>query len=95
MLKTSRSIESTIQFGEGVVGIGSDNRAERDRNKPDRSEIDDGEVGGGEVEIKKKGQNTSKSKKLFNSKKLSKSKKAVGSLLFLTLKVKRAFTEFR
>ena len=55
MLKTLESTESTIQPGEGIVGVDSDNKAGRDESKLDRSgldriEIDDVEVDGDEVD---------------------------------------------
>ena len=91
MLKMSRSIEFSKQLGEGVVGVRGDSRAGRDRNKLDGSKMNDNEVGGSKLndEVGKKGQKTSKSKKL------SKSKKTVGSSNFLTPKAKLAFTKLR
>ena len=48
MLRTSGSTEFKTQLGEGGVGVGGDNKAERGRNGFDESEIDDGEVDSGE-----------------------------------------------
>ena len=89
MLKSSVNIEFLTWPGEGVVGFDGDNRAEQ--SKLNRSEIDVNEVGGGEAddEIGKKGWKTSKSKKLF------KSKKIVGSSDFLTLGAKLAFIKLK
>ena len=63
---------------------------EVDDNEVDDGEVDDGEVDSGKVdnEIGKKGQKTSKSKKLFKSKKTLRSD-------FLTSKAKLAFTKLR
>ena len=91
ILKTSRSIKSTTRPGESVVGVDIDSRAGCDGSKLDGSEIDDGEAGGGEVDdkVRKKGQKTSKSKKLSNS------KKTVGSLDIFTPRAKLAFNALR
>ena len=89
MLKTSGSTEPSTRPGEGVVGVGGDSRAGRDRI--DRSGMDDIEVDGGEVEVdevRKKARNFSKFKNL------SKSKKTVRSD-FLIPGAKLAFTELR
>ena len=97
MLKISGNTESTIQPGEGVVGVGGDSRIGRDRNKHNKSEIDDGEISSGKInnEVGKKDQKTSKSKNLFKSKKSSKSKKVIGSLDFLIPRAKLAFIKLR
>ena len=91
MLKTSGSIEPLTRPGEGVVGVGGDNRARRDAKKLDRSKLDGDEVDGGDVEVDeigKKAQKTSKSKNLSKSQKMVKSD-------FLTPGAKLAFTELR
>ena len=90
MLKISGSTESLTQPEKGVIGVEGDNRARRDGNKLNRSEIDNGKVVGSEVdnEVEKKGQKTSKSKKL------SKSKKTVESDFF-TPGARLALTKLR
>ena len=86
MLKTFGSTEPSTQPGEGVVGLGVDNRAGRGRREINGNKVDGGEV---EVdEVGKKAQKTSKSK---NS---SKSQKMVG-WDFLTPGAKLAFTKLR
>ena len=89
-MKNSGSTESAKQLRDGIVGVGGDSKAGYDGSKVDGIEIDEDEVNGGEVdnEIEKKSQKTSKSNKLF------KSKKALGSD-FLTFGVRLAFTELR
>ena len=91
MLKISESTESLTQPGEGVVGIGGDGRAGCDGSKLDKSKIDNNEVGSDKVdnEVGKKGQKTSKSKKL------SKSKKTIGSSDFFTFGAKLVFTKLK
>ena len=87
MLKTL-STES-VEPRKGVVGVGDDSRARRDKSEFDRSGMDNVEVDGGKVEddeVGKKGRKTS-----IN---LSKSKKTVGSD-FLTLVAKLMFTKLR
>ena len=79
MLKTS-SIKSAELKKHGV-GIGGDSRAGRGWSEIDRSGIDNIEVDGGEVEVDEVGK---KVQKLSKSKNLSKSKKTVRSLDFLT-----------
>ena len=102
MLKTSKSTELLTRPREGVVGVGGDSRARRDASKLDESEVDGGEVeggkfdggkvDGGEVEVDEVGKKVQKTTK---SKNLSKSKKAVGPLDFLTPGAKLAFTKLR
>ena len=96
MLKTSKSIESAKQLKKDIVGITVNTSARRDRSKFDRSEIDDNEVGGSKVdnEVGKKCQKMSKYKNLFKFKKLSKSKKTLGSD-FLILKAKLGLIKLR
>ena len=53
MLKTSRSTEFLTQPREGVVGVGGDSRARRDRSKLDGSELNEDEIDSGEVEVDK------------------------------------------
>ena len=92
MFKISGSTEPLTRPGEGIVGVDGDSRARRDASKLDRSELDGDEVDGGEVEVdevEKKVQKTTKSKNL------SKFKKAVGPLDFLTPGAKLAFTVLR
>ena len=84
-MKTSNT--KSVESRKGRVRIKSGSRA-----RYDRSEIDGGEVNNIKIEdnkVRKKVQKTSKSK---NS---SKSKKMVGSLNFLILEAKLAFTELR
>ena len=91
MLKISKSIESITQFGEAGVGFGDDSRAGHDGRYKLGSEIDDNKVGDNKVEdnkVRKKAQKTSKSKKLF------KSKKTIGSD-FSTPGARLAFTKLR
>ena len=72
MLKISRSIESTIQPGESLVGVGGDSRAWQGRSKFNRSKLDGVEVDGSKIdgieveddEVGKKVQKRSKSKNL-------------------------------
>ena len=90
MLKTSKSIESKIQLGEGGVGVGG-SRGRHGGSKLDESRIDDDEVDGNEVgddEVETKVQKSSKFKNLF------KSKKTV-ELDFVTPGAKLAFTKLR
>ena len=91
MLKILGSIKSVTQLKKGVIGVDGESRIGYDGNKLDGSEIDDGKIGGGEVNnnVGKKGQKTSKFKNL------SKSKKAIGFLDFLTPRAKLAFTILR
>ena len=84
MLKTS-SIESAEPRKSGVK-VGGNGRAGRGRSEIDGSRMDNVEVDGGEVEVDEVG------KKVQN---LSKSKKTVRSLDFLTLGTKLAFTKLR
>ena len=87
MLKTSKSTESIIRPGEGIVGVGGDSRAGCGRSKLDRSKLDGVEVDGGEVEVdevEKKFQKRSKFKNLSKS-----------TLDFFTPRAKLAFTELR
>ena len=86
MLKTLGSTKSKIRPGKGGVGV-SGSRAGCGGSKLNESELDGGEIKGDEVG--KKVQKTSKSKKS------SKFKKKVGSLDFLTLGAKLAFTKLR
>ena len=86
MLKTSGSTEPLTRPGEGVVGVGGDNRDRRDASKLDGSKLDGDENDDGEVE---------KVQKTTKSKNLSKSKKALGPLDFLTPGAKLAFTKLR
>ena len=93
MLKTSRSIESTTQPGEGVVGVGSNSRARHDKNKLDKSKLDGSGISHNEVddkgdnEVRKKGRNLSKSKNLSKFKKTE--------LGFLIFGARMAFTQLR
>ena len=84
MLKTSST--KSAEPRKGGVGVGGDSRAGRGQSETDRSRMDNVEVDGGEVEVDKVG------KKVQN---LSKSKKTVRSLDFLTPKAKLAFTKLR
>ena len=87
MLKTL-STESA-KPRKGVVGVGGDSKAGRDRGELDRSGIDNIKVDNGEVEddeVRKKGWKTSKN--------LSKSKKTIGSD-FLTFRARLAFAKLR
>ena len=86
MLKTSGSIESKTQPGEGGVGVGS-SRARRERIKLNRSKLDGNKVDGVEVEDDKIGKKIQKKSK---SKNLSKS-----TLDFFTSGAKLAFTKLR
>ena len=56
MFKTSGSIKSMIRLGKGVVRIGGDSRARRDRNKLEKSKLDKSEIDNNEIDnkIKKK-----------------------------------------
>ena len=90
MLKTSST--ELAEPRKGVVGVGGDSRARRDRGGIDGSEMNDVEVDGGEVEVDKVGRKARKTSKSKNS---SKSKKAVGPSDFLTPGAKLAFTELR
>ena len=92
MLKTLESIEPLTKPGEGVVEVGDDSRARGDVSKLDRSEFGSDEVDSGEVEIDEVGKKVQKTTK---SKNLSKSKKTVGPLDFLTFRAKLAFTKLR
>ena len=92
MLKISRSTKPLTWLGEGVVGVGGDSRARRNTSKLDESKLDGNEVDGGDVEVDKVGK---KVQKMTKSKNLSKSKKAVGSLDFLTLGAEIVFTKLR
>ena len=102
MLKTSGSTELLTRPGEGLVRVGGDSRARRDASKLDGSEldgseldggeVDGGEVDGDEVEVDEVGK---KVQKMTKSKNLSKSKKAVRPLDFLTPGAKLAFTKLR
>ena len=97
MLKTSGNTESLTRLGEGVVGVAGDSRARCNISKLDRSElngdeVDGNKVDGGEIEVDEVGKKVQKTSK---SKNLSKSKKAVGSSDFLTLRAKLAFTKLR
>ena len=83
---TSESSKSLTQLGEGVVKVGSDSRAGRNRSELDGSEIDGSEVGDNEV--------GKKVQKLSQSKNLSKSKKTIQSD-FLILGAKLVFAELR
>ena len=85
MLKILGSIESLTWPEDGIVGVGSDSRVGRDGSKLDGSEINDVKIDGGKIgnEVEKKGQ------------KMSKSKKTLGSLDFLTLGAKLVFTKLR
>ena len=96
MLKTSKNTESMTWLRKGIVEIGSDSRVGYDKNELNISEIDDGEVDGNKVndKIGKKRQKTSKFKNFFKSKKLSKSKKTLGSD-FLIFRTKLVFTKLR
>ena len=84
MLKTS-SIKSA-KPRKGGVGVGGDGKAGRDRSEIDESRMDDVEVDGGEVEFDEVGKNVQN---------LSKFKKTVRSLDFLTPGAKLAFTKLR
>ena len=90
--KTSKSIESATQPKKGIVGVGSDCKAEHDRNKLDESQLDDNEVDGNEFEDDKIGKKVQKTSK---SKNLSKSKKTVRSSDFLIFRAKLAFTKLK
>ena len=89
-MKTSESTKFTIRPGKSVVGVDDNNRAGYERSKLDGSELDGGEIDGGKVDdkIEKKGQKTSKFKKL------SKSQKTLGSD-FLIPRARLAFTKLR
>ena len=86
MSKTSGDIESKTRLGEGGVGVSGDSRARYSRSEIGRSGMDDVDVDGIEVGVDKVG------KKVQN---LSKSKKTVRSLDFLTPKAKLAFAKLR
>ena len=91
MLKTSGSTESKTRTGKGRVGVGG-SKPGREGSKLNRSKLHGNEVDGGEVEddeVREKVWKRSKSKNL------SKSKKTVRSLDFLTPGAKLAFTKLR
>ena len=77
------------------VRVGSDGRAGRDGSKLDKKKIDDNEVNGNEVDDEFDDEGGTKVQKLSRSKNLSKSKKTVRSLDFLTPGAKQAFTELK
>ena len=86
ILKTSRNTKSTIQLRKSRVWVSGNSKTEHDsRFELSGSEIDGNEVDNNEFE--KKDQKTSKSKKLF------KSKEAIGSLNFLTFGARLAFNK--
>ena len=92
MLKTLESTESKTQPGEGGVGVDGDSKARHGKNKIDRSGKDNVEVDGDKVEVDEVEKKVQKSSK---SKNLSKTKKTVRSLDFLTLGAKLAFSKLR
>ena len=92
ILKTSKGTESKTRSGESGVRVGGDNKVECGKSEIDKSEIDDVEDDGGKVEVDEVGKKVQKS---FKSKNLSKFKKTVRSLDFLTLGAKLAFTKLR
>ena len=92
MLKTSGNIESKAQPSEGRVGVDGDSRARYVRSEIDESGMNDVEVDGDKVEVDEVGKKVQKSSKF---KILSKSKKTIRSLDFLTLRAKLAFTKLK
>ena len=91
MLKTSS--KKLAEFRKVRVGIGIDSRARRNGSELDARKTGDNEVDDNiGDEVGKKGQKTFKFKNLF--KKLSKSKKTVGSDFF-TSRSRLAFTKLR
>ena len=84
---TLEGIEFITQPKKGRVEISGNSRVEYNSRKIGISEVDSDEIGNDEIE--KKGQKRSKPKKL------SKSKKIVGSLDFLILRAKLVFTKLR
>ena len=91
-MKISESIKSTTQLGEGGVGVNSDNRAGHDS----KCKLSRSKIGGVEVDESKVGDNEvgKKDQKTFKFKKLSKSKKTIGSDFFTT-RARLAFTKLR
>ena len=83
MMKILGSIEFLIQLEKGRIRVGGNNIAAHNGNKLDKSEIDNKEVGGDRVddEVRKKGRNLSKSKKM--------------ELGFFIFKARRIFIELR
>ena len=81
----------SVEPKKGKIRISGDRRAGRDGSKVDGSEIDGSEVDGSEVEDNKV---SKKVQKMSKFKKLSKSKKIVGSD-FLTPGARLAFTKLR
>ena len=90
MLKTL-SIESA-KPKKGGVKVGGDSRAWHDGSDIDESGVDNVEVDGDKVEFDEVGE---KVQKMSKSKNLSKFKKTVKSLNFLTPGAKLVFTKLR
>ena len=91
MMKTSKSIEFTIQLKMGRAGVSGDSRTERNsKYKLNSNKIDGVEVDGVEVADNKF---EKKDQKMLKSKKLHKSKKMVRSLNFFTPRARLAFTK--
>ena len=90
MLKTLGGTEFKVRPGKGGVGVGGSSRAGRGRSEI--GGMDNIEVDGDEIEVDEVGK---KVQKLSKSKNLSKSKKTVRFLDFLTSGAKLAFTKLR